>query len=117
VGLERFVVDVVLQRLLARGEGGGDLLARGVVGGGGELALQLGLHRPAKGFEREKACENKEGHCTRPGSWEQKVWKNSPLALEDELRAGVAPGSELGGLQGDRSLGKISHWTRQERQC
>ena len=73
------------QRLLARGEGGGDLLARGVVGGGGELGLQLGLHRP--------------------------------LALEDELRAGVAPGSELGGLQGDRSLGKVANWTRQERPC
>ena len=64
------------ERLLARGEGGGDLLARVLVRGGGELGLQLGLHRP--------------------------------LALEDELRTGVAPRGELGGLQGDLRLGKIS---------
>jgi hypothetical protein len=33
--------------------------------------------------------------------------ENIPLALEDELRARVAPRGELGGLQGDLGLGKI----------
>ena len=47
------------ERLLPRGEGGGDALARLVVHGGAELGLQLGLH--------------------------------GPLALEDQLRARVAP--------------------------
>ena len=33
---------------------------------------------------------------------------NSPLALEDELGTGVAPGGKLGGLQGDLGPGKVA---------
>ena len=73
----------------------------------------IGLQRDSK--ERKRVRTRKD--CTRPGSWGQKVWENSPLALEDQLRAGVAPGSELGGLKGDRSLGKVANWTRHERPC
>ena len=44
--LARRVVNVVLQRTLARLELGLDLLALRLVGGGGELARKLRLERP-----------------------------------------------------------------------
>ena len=49
------VIDVVLEGLLARGEGGGDVLALLVVGGGGELGLQLRLEGPVR--TRRHECE------------------------------------------------------------
>ena len=47
VDIHGLVIEVVLEGLFARGEGLGDLVARAVVGRGGELGLKLGLERPA----------------------------------------------------------------------
>ena len=39
-----------------------------------------------------------------------------PLALQDELRAGIAPRGELGGLQGDRGTGEVADLDLQTRE-
>ena len=54
------------KRLLARAEGGGDLLARAVVHGGGELGLQLGLHGP--GSERFETTRS-QSRASLDGLW------------------------------------------------
>ena len=46
--VHRLVVDVVLDRLLARREGGVDLILLGLLGGVCELGLELRLERAAR---------------------------------------------------------------------
>ena len=61
VGLHWLVVNVMFERLLTGGKRGGDVLAGAVVGGGGELGLELCLHRPANVRDSIECVRPKKG--------------------------------------------------------